>query len=270
MLIDWFTVVAQAVNFLILVWLLKRFLYRPVLAAIDAREKKIAAQLAQAAQREVQARSEREEFQRRNETLAQEREAILRKASDAADMERQQLLEGARQDAQSLRARLAAVLTKERQELGRQLATRAQAEVFELTRKALADLAGVDIEGRMIEVFMENLRALPESRRKLVNAGAAGLDGARSSRTAVVRSAFELEPAQRAAIEHAVLQCLGPEVALHFESSPQLVCGLELTLDGVKLAWSVTDYLTRVAQEMLDLTAVAPIPAAPAPQVRHG
>jgi len=49
MLIDWFTVVAQVVNFLILVWLLKRFLYRPILNAIDAREKRIATKLADAA-----------------------------------------------------------------------------------------------------------------------------------------------------------------------------------------------------------------------------
>ena len=48
MLIDWFTVLAQLVNFLILVWLLKRFLYRPILDAIDAREKRIAAELADA------------------------------------------------------------------------------------------------------------------------------------------------------------------------------------------------------------------------------
>ena len=46
MLIDWFTVGAQVVNFLILVWLLKRFLYRPILDAIDAREKRIARVLA--------------------------------------------------------------------------------------------------------------------------------------------------------------------------------------------------------------------------------
>ena len=43
MLIDWFTVSAQAVNFLILVWLMKRYLYQPILVAIDAREKRIAA-----------------------------------------------------------------------------------------------------------------------------------------------------------------------------------------------------------------------------------
>ena len=46
MLIDWFTVGAQALNFLILVWLMKHFLYQPILHAIDAREKKIAAELA--------------------------------------------------------------------------------------------------------------------------------------------------------------------------------------------------------------------------------
>ncbi len=46
MLIDWFTVVAQAINFLILVWLLQRFLFKPILGAIDEREKGIAAQLA--------------------------------------------------------------------------------------------------------------------------------------------------------------------------------------------------------------------------------
>ena len=46
MLIDWFTVGAQALNFLVLVWLLKRFLYQPILDAIDAREKRIAKELA--------------------------------------------------------------------------------------------------------------------------------------------------------------------------------------------------------------------------------
>jgi len=48
MLIDWFTVGAQALNFLILVWLLKHFLYQPILNAIDAREKLIAKELADA------------------------------------------------------------------------------------------------------------------------------------------------------------------------------------------------------------------------------
>ena len=80
MLIDWFTVGAQAINFLVLVWLLKRFLYRPVLAAIDAREKKVTAKLVDATAREAQAQLERDDLRRRNETFDHEREALLRKA----------------------------------------------------------------------------------------------------------------------------------------------------------------------------------------------
>jgi F-type H+-transporting ATPase subunit b len=194
--------------------------------------------------------------------LIREREGMLHKASDEAEAERQLLLEKARQDAQSLRARLTEALTNEREELGRQVAARAQGEVFELTRKALADLAGVDIEERMIQVFIENLRALQKSGVKLVSAPAAGPDHTPASRIALVRSAFEINPAQRAAIEQVILQCLGPEVGSRFERSPLLVCGIEITLDGVKLAWSVTDYLTRVAEKILDLTA--------APEAQHG
>ena len=55
MLINWFTVCAQAINFLILVWLLKRFLYKPILHAIDEREKGIATQLADAEAKKAEA-----------------------------------------------------------------------------------------------------------------------------------------------------------------------------------------------------------------------
>ena len=63
MLIDWFTVGAQALDFIILVWLLKRFLYRPILNAVDAREQRIAAELADADEKRAEAQKGREEFQ---------------------------------------------------------------------------------------------------------------------------------------------------------------------------------------------------------------
>ncbi|HEY4789048.1 MAG TPA: hypothetical protein VIH57_23530, partial [Bacteroidales bacterium] len=66
MLIDWFTVAAQLINFLVLVWLLKRFLYKPVLKAIDEREKRIVMQLQEAENKKAEADREREEFQRKN------------------------------------------------------------------------------------------------------------------------------------------------------------------------------------------------------------
>src|SRR5471030_3083536 len=102
MLIDWFTVGAQVLNFLILVWLLKRFLYKPILHAIDEREKLIATQLAQADAKKAEAQKDRDEFQHKNDAFDQERAALLKKATDEARAERDRLLGEARKDADSL------------------------------------------------------------------------------------------------------------------------------------------------------------------------
>ena len=68
MLIDWFTVAAQLVNFLILVWLLKRFLFKPITSAIDAREKRIATELAAADAKKQMRRRSASNSKRRTET----------------------------------------------------------------------------------------------------------------------------------------------------------------------------------------------------------
>ena len=78
MLIDWFTVVAQAINFLLLVWLLKRFLYKPILQAIDDREKRIATQLQEAGATKEDAEKERRDFQKKNAEFDQQRDALTR------------------------------------------------------------------------------------------------------------------------------------------------------------------------------------------------
>ncbi|MDH4134184.1 MAG: F0F1 ATP synthase subunit B, partial [Gammaproteobacteria bacterium] len=149
MLIDWFTVIAQLVNFLILVWLLKRFLYQPILKALDAREKRIADELANADAKEAEAIAEREEYQRKNDEFDQQRAAMLGKATDEAAAERQRLLDGARKDADSLRGKQQETLRSEYRHLNEELAQRTQAEVFAIARKALADLAGESLEARM-------------------------------------------------------------------------------------------------------------------------
>lgn len=250
MLIDWFTVGAQAVNFLILVWLLKRYLYQPVLTAIDAREKKIAAKIADAAAQEAKAQTASEELRKRNEVFDRDREGLMHKAADEAAAERQRLIESARQDSQLLRSKLTQTLAAERAELGRQLSLRAQAEVFAVARKTLVDLAETSLEDRVIEVFITRL------------AGAAVATGPTGvvpetvpARVALVRSAFAPSAAESAKVEAAIRKHLGTNVVVRFETSPELVCGIELTMDGVKLAWSVADYLSSFAQNVAALAA---------------
>jgi len=123
MLIDWFTVAAQAVNFLLLVWLLKRFLYKPVLAALDAREKGIAQQLQDAAAKKAEAATEQADFQNKNKEFEEKRAALLLGATQAAESERKKLLETVRSDAEALRAKLQKNAAEEFGTLNQKIAT---------------------------------------------------------------------------------------------------------------------------------------------------
>jgi F-type H+-transporting ATPase subunit b len=251
MLIDWFTVIAQAVNFLILVWLLKRFLYQPILKALDAREKRIAGELADAAEKVTDAKAEREEFRRKNDELDQARAGLLNKASDEAAAERQRLLDAARKDAENLRNKQQESLRSEYRLLNEELARRTQSEVFDIARKALADLAGENLEERMAEVFVQRLRGLnSEEKRKLVAMFKSPFQPAQ------VRSAFELADAQRTAIESAVKETLSATATVHFEVVPNLVSGIELVIQGQKIAWSIADYLTSLEKDVNELLKV--------------
>lgn len=232
MLIDWFTVVAQTANFLILVWLLKRYLYRPILNAIDAREQGIAAQLADAAEKSTQALEEREEFVQKNKELDANRGTVLSQLTAEVAAERERLFEAARRDADSLRAKQQGGLQREYQSLSTEFARRTQSEVFSIARQTLSDLAGASLEERMVEVFLARLQQMDAETRQTLSLGGA-----------LVRSAFELTADQHARIESAVKAVLGAETQVSFELAPGLVSGLELIVQGQKIAWSVNDYL---------------------------
>jgi F-type H+-transporting ATPase subunit b len=248
MLIDWFTVLAQVVNFLILVWLLKRFLYRPILDAIDAREKRIAKELADADAKKAEAQKERDEFQHKNEEFDQQRAALLSKATDEAKAERQRLLDEARQAADALSTKRQETLRNDAHHLNQVISRRTQQEVFAIARKALADLATTSLEERIVDVFTRRLREM-DSQVKVGLATAIKT----ASVPALVRTAFDLKAEQRAAIQNALNETFSAEIRVQFDTSPHVVSGIELTSNGQKLAWSIADYLTSLEKGVGDL-----------------
>lgn len=238
MLIDWFTVIAQVINFLILVWLLKHFLYRPILNAIDEREKRIAKELADADAKKAEAKKERDKFQHKNEEFEQQRGALLSKATDEAKAERQRLLDEARQAADALSARRQETLRNEEHNLRQAIGHQIQQEVFAIARKALKDLATTSLEERMGEVFTRRLREIDrQAKEGLAKALKTAAD------PALLRSAFDLPVEQRAAIQNALNETFSAEIHVRFETAPDLISGIELTANGQKVAWSIADYL---------------------------
>ncbi len=256
MLIDWFTVGAQALNFLILVWLMKRYLYQPVLQAIDAREKRIAAQIADAAAREATATQEKEEFQRKNTEFDQQRAGMLGKAADEAKAERQRLIEAARQAADALSAKRDELLRCDAKNLHDSIIRRTQEEVFAIARKTLNDLAGVSLEERMAAVFVSRLQAMDAAAR-----GALAEALKNSAKSALIRTAFELPPEQRTMLQQAINAAFSADIHLRFETAPEIVSGIELSAGGQKATWSIADYLSSLEQGVDELLAKPTAPA---------
>ena len=265
MLIDWFTVGAQALNFAILVWLMKRFLYQPILDAIDAREQRIATELARAGRQKKEAQPERDAFQRKNDDFDQQRAGLLKQAGDAADAARAQLTQAARQAADTLAAKHQAALVDEARALAQALRQRAQTEVFAIARQALRDLASADLEASACAVFITRLRSLEGAPRDALAAALGGAEGA-----ILVRTAFNLPDAQRPAVHQALLDGFGLKAEPRFETAPALVSGIELVAGGEKFAWSIGDYLASLERGVAEVLAARSVQSvqsvqAPAP-----
>lgn len=248
MLIDWFTVGAQTLNFLILVGLLKRFLYKPILHAIDEREKRIAAQLADADAKTAKAKQERDEFQHKNEEFDQQRAALLGKATDEARAERQRLVDEARKAADALGAKRRETLQNDAHNLSQAIIRRTQDEVFAIARKALLDLATTSLEERMGEVFTRRLREMDGPAKSSLG------DALKTApEPALVRSAFDLPTDQQAAIQNALNETFAADIHLRFVTAPELVSGIELSTNGHKVAWSIADYLASLEKGVDEL-----------------
>ena len=248
MLIDWFTVGAQTLNFLILVWLMKRFLYKPILHAIDEREKRIATELANADKKKAEAQKQSDEFKHKNEVLDQQRAALMSKATKEAQAERRRLLDEARKAADALSAKRMETLRNDAGNLRQAISRRTQQEVFAIARKALTDLATTSLEERLGEVFTRRLREMDgQAKAGLAEALKTAPDPAR------VRSAFDLPAAQRAAIQNALNETFSAEIHVRFETAPDLISGIELSTNGQKVAWSIADYLASLEKGVDEL-----------------
>jgi F-type H+-transporting ATPase subunit b len=259
-LIDWFTVCAQVLNFLILIWLLKRFLYKPILDAIDAREKRIAAAIADAEAGKSQAEKQREEFRKKHAAFDAERAALFARADAEAKAAGATLLADAGRAADDLSAKRQEALRNDARDMHQAIARRTQQEVFAIARKALSDLATVGLEDSMTEVFIRRLGEMEGTAKELMaQALKPGAEGASTPPVpslpapALVRSAFELPERLRADIRKALKQAFSAEIIPRFETATELVGGIEFVANGRKVSWSIAAYLASLESGVAEL-----------------
>lgn len=243
MLIDWFTVAAQIVNFLILVALLKHFLYGRILRAMDERQRKIADRFREAEKKENDAEKEAARYRRRREDLEKRKEELLARARVEAEAERKERLKEAGQEIDRLREQWRSALRAEQEGFLRDLRRQVNEQVGRITRRFLRDLADAELEGRIVDSFLLHLKSLDLQKRKEVAAALARDEG-----RVTVESAFDIASTDRQKITRALHQEIGGDLEVEYRTATGQALGLAVKAPGYRLAWDLEGYLTDLEQ----------------------
>lgn len=245
MLIDWFTVIAQMVNFLVLVALLKRFLFTPITAVMRARREKIDADLDAAGKREEEAHKVEEAFQDKSRELDLRREGILREAREQAKKQGEEHLRQMRAEASAEQGRLREALELKIKEIGTRLRLMALHDAAGMARRTLEDLAGTPLEDGLVSAFIRQIENLDEESRARVASALREKDT-----TPEVRCTFFLKDDLRHRLEEAIQKGFAPGAAVRFEPAPGMPLGIEMDLEGYRLRWRIDQYLGDLEEEV--------------------
>lgn len=229
--LDWWTIGLQTVNFGILVWLLHRFLYKPVLAMIDARKAEGQRQFDAAKAVEERAKAQLTTIEAERAGIAAEREAVLKAAASQA----QELAEARRaqveRDAQTLIDAARKTLAEEREKAldeARRLALDLGAD---FAQRLLAEVPMQYRAEAWIERIEQHFNALSQGERDgLVQQLADG-------NLLRVVTACALPPATTEHWKERLRRSLGAG-GVTFEVNPELVAGAELHFPTAILRFS--------------------------------
>lgn len=246
MQIDWWTLALQAINFLVLVWLLSRFLYRPVREVIEKRKRLADQAFSEAEEEKKKAEQARQRFEEARDALARERQELLKRTHEDLEKERRRALDRARQEADELLRDARRTIEKERQgalaDVRRQVSEMAVALAAEILRESQAE-AGPD---GVLERLQAQLEGLPDQEKEQLLADLAQEDGYLE-----IVTPKPLEPQQRAAWAGRLEASLGVAGKVRFSADPEILGGAELRFPHAVLKWTWSDQLDKAKRLLL-------------------
>lgn len=234
--LDWTTLLLEVINFLLLLWLLKRFFYRPLLMALDQRREAVERHRKQAEALHAEASSLKGEYEQRLAVWEEELNGLRSELRLRIEQERSQLLEAAREAAAAESARVQVAGQRRLDEQARAQELQALELGARFAARLMGRLADPHLEQRLITLLLEELPALRD-------AALTGVEGAGPVEQVTVSSAFPLSEVNQRVLGKAFQGVTGGHPTLHFVVVPELLAGLRVALDGWVLHANVADEL---------------------------
>lgn len=241
--LDWLTFAIEIVNFLVLIWILQRFLYKPVLAAIARRRAAIEQTLSDAGARQADAQALEAQYRSRLTDWEREKEGLRAELAQEIEAERTRLLAALQSTLEKEREKRRVQEERRLSEARRQAEEQAIAQGVRFTTRLLERIAAPEVEARLVELVLEDLAGLPGEPLQAMRA-ACREAGFRMK----VTSAFPLAETQRHALLQGFKEAAQESVAGEFHEDGRLLAGLRIGIGSWVAHASLQDELKFFAE----------------------
>lgn len=247
---SWTTFVFEIANFVILVWILMRFLYKPVLNVIEQRQAGINEKLQQAEDLKSQGEVLLNSYNNRLSDWEKEKQAAKQMLDQDIQQERAVRIQQLKDELESERKKAAVIEQRKQTELQQQAESAAILMATRFAAKLFADLSGPETESRLIKLFIEQLQALPEQRKLAIQTGS-------GEATDVIRidTAYPVNPSDSRELETVLRQIVGDDVSFNYKQIPELIAGLQVIIGAFVLQANLKDELNDFARFSHDSSA---------------
>lgn len=244
MQIDYFTIFAQMINFLVLVLLLRHFLYGRIIKAIDEREKKIESQLQEAAKKKTEADDEADSYRKLKTDFINEREEMLAAAREETQKIRRELSKKAADEVNENKAKWNEEFQRQKEAFLNNMRIGASKEIYAIAKRALADLANEELESHIMENFINKLQKMDNNEKKKMK------EFLEKDHEIVIKSGFSIPESTRRSIQKTLHDKIGGDLNISYILSPDLIAGIELGASDLRISWSIGSYLNSLEDEL--------------------
>lgn len=238
---DWTTFVLEAINFLVLVWILKRFFYRPVLGVLDARQQRVRAETTRAQQLQQDAESLKRQYEARladwDKERQQARQLLEQELTRMRSASLENIARSLADEETKARARDAALTASREAELVRQAAGEAYSDAAAMLRR----LASPELTASIVRIFLEDVAALPPAGQAALRKAGQALGG---DMTVEVAAAHPLDEQILAEIARALSLAAGQSLEVVFRLAPELIAGVRVAVGECLLHANLAEELT--------------------------
>lgn len=244
--VDIFTLVVQIINLMVLIWVLKHFLYRPLLDAVDKRQHQIARNIQEALDAAARAKDEERVWQQKVTDIDNQKQSLIKQASEAAEDLKETLLVVAKENVKKSEKRWQEELVQQKQSFDMALQHLIVEQFRIFASQSLSEMADTNLQTLIIGKFLQKIKKIPAEDKKSFSVAAKEKNEVR------VFTDTKLSKKDEQLLIQEIRKAfkLSDKVTIIFKEDINLICGIEIEAGEMEISWNIKQYLDSFEQQL--------------------